>query len=107
VRIFRAPTSSAVALALTFAGMAIALAQTALPAIGYELSSEQGYALLILAAMFCIGAVIALFWHSIKKIRISLAPAMGDRLLTYCSKAVSFLPISLPVRALARTYSMW
>ena len=77
MRIFRAPTSSAVALALTFAGKAVALAQTALPAIGYELSSEQGYALLILAAMFRIGAVIALYWHSIKGIRISLAAAMG------------------------------
>lgn len=63
--------------ALTLLGIALALAPLGLEAVGYELSSEQGYGILVLAALFFLGAVIVLFWpwlKEVKRLKIGFAP---------------------------------
>ena len=54
-------------LALTFLGIALALLPLGFTAVGYELSSKQGYNILVLAALFVVGAVVVFFWPWIKE----------------------------------------
>ncbi len=50
------------ALVLALFSVALTLAQMGLPAVGYELSPEQGRILLTLATLFGVGALVALLW---------------------------------------------
>lgn len=56
-----------VGLVLGLLGAALALAPIGLAAVGYELSHREGYVILILAVLFFVGALVALFWPWIRQ----------------------------------------
>lgn len=62
MRILRSLTRLQLGLALAFLSVALALLPLGLSARNYELGPKQGYGILVLTALFALGAVIVLFW---------------------------------------------
>jgi hypothetical protein len=87
-------TAVSLGICLALVGIALALAQLALPALGYELTPREGWVLLGLAALFFVGGVIALFspwikraWSRLRRdAELTAAQPIGEDLRQHCCK---------------------